>query len=260
LFKGDKIMRTQSFRSSKFFLMTIPLLLAVIMLGSSCNKNSEQNVQSTISVSGTGTVFVTPDIIQMNITLSNVAQTTKTAQEEVSKMVRQAMAVLKESNVEDKNINTASLTFSTEYDYGSGRRILVGQKAEQRITFSVEDIKNDNERVPKIIDRLIQINGIELNQLNFSVKNNTEYFVRSRELAYQKAVEKADQYAALSKLKILKVLSISEEGNQQISPIMNRMANQIEFSAAADSAGGSTMLPMGELEITTRILVVFLLE
>jgi uncharacterized protein YggE len=196
----------------------------------------------------------------MAITLSNVAQTTKMAQEEVSRMVRQALAILKEAGIEDKNISTASLTFSSEYEY-TNRRILVGQRAEQRITFSIDDIKNDNDKISRIIDQLILINGIELNQINFSVKNSTEYFIRSRDLAFQKAVEKATQYAELSKLKIMKVLSISEEGNQQISPMNNRLMNQQLFydeKVASDS--GSTIVPTGELEITTKILVVFLLE
>jgi uncharacterized protein YggE len=233
------------------------LILAVIFI-SGCDKKDEQQSQSTISLFGTGTVLVQPDMIQMTITLSKVAQTTKMAQDEVSKMVRQALIILKEANIEDKDITTASLTFHSEYEY-TNRRILVGQKAEQRITFSIDDINNDNEKVSRIIDRFILINGIELNQINFSVKNNTEYFVRSRDLAFQKAVEKANQYAELSKLKIIKILSISEEGNQQISPINNRFLNQsITQEAAADS--GSTIVPSGELEITTRILVVFLLE
>ncbi|MDR0312234.1 MAG: SIMPL domain-containing protein [Treponema sp.] len=234
------------------------LLLAVLLI-SSCASYRQQN-QSTISVIGTGTVLVQPDVIQMSITLSNVAQTTRAAQEEVSRMVRQALAILKEADIEDKNISTASLTFNSEYEY-TGKRILVGQRAEQRITFSIDDIKNDNDRISRIIDQLIQINGIELNQINFSVKNNTEYYIRSRDLAFQKAVEKANQYAELSNLKILKVLSISEE-NQQFSPISsNRLMNQqlfVEAQTASDV--GSTIVPAGELEITTRILVVFVLE
>jgi len=232
-------------------------LILTIMLMSGCDKENKQ--QSTISVLGTGTVLVQPDMIQMTITLSNVAQTTKMAQEAVSKMVRQALVILKDAGIEDKNIATTSLTFNSEYEY-SGRRILIGQRAEQRITFSIDDIINDSERISRIIDQLIQINGIELNQINFSLKNNTEYFVRSRELAFQKAVEKADQYAELSKLKIIKVLSISEEGYQQISPISNRFTNQILFEADVASSAGSTIVPTGELEITTRIMVVFLLE
>jgi uncharacterized protein YggE len=198
-------------------------------------------------------------MVQMSIRLSNEAQTTRMALEEVSRMVRQALAILKEAGIEDKNISTASLTFQSEYEY-INKRILVGQKAEQRIAFSIDDIKDDSERISRIIDQLIQINGIELNQINFSVKNNTEYFIRSRDLAFQKAVEKANQYAGLSNLKIIKVLSISEEANQVFSPINNRFTNQSLYDEKAASDSGSTIVPTGELEITTRILVVFVLE
>jgi uncharacterized protein YggE len=234
----------------------VSLILPVIFL-SGCDTNKQQN-QSTISVYGVGTVLVQPDMIQMSITLSHVAQTTKAAQEEVSKMVKQALKILKDANIEDKNISTASLTFHSEYEYTT-RRILIGQKAEQRITFSIDDINSGNEKVSGIIDQLIRINGIELNYINFSVKNTTEYFIRSRELAFQKASEKANQYAELSKLKIIKVLGISEEGTPQISPLSNRLLNQsILVDAAVPDV--STVLPMGELEITTRISVSFLLD
>jgi len=237
----------------KCFLVLL-ILITVFVL--SCN--NENNKQSTISVFGTGTVSAQPDVIHMSITLSNVAQTTKRAQEEVSKMVRQVMKILKDANIEDKNINTASLTFSTEYEYTS-RRILVGQRAQQSITFSIENITDDTEKASSIIDQLIQINGIELNQVNYSVKDTTEYYVKSRELAFQKAVEKANQYAELSKLKMIKVLSISDQGTQQSSALSNRfrqMADEMVFSADKTS----TVLPIGELEITTNILAVFLLK
>jgi uncharacterized protein YggE len=175
-------------------------------------------------------------------------------------MVRQALNILKETNIEDKNINTASLTFSSEYEY-TNKRTLIEQRAEQRITFSIEDINNANEKVSGIIDQLIQINGIELNQINFSVKNPAEYFVKSRELAYKKSVEKANQYAELSELKIIKVLSISDQGTQQVSPMSNRLYNQQLFDAAAEAKDDVlTVIPVGELEITTNILVVFLLN
>jgi uncharacterized protein YggE len=235
-------------------------LVLLVIFVSGCNNQTERKNQSTISVFGTGTVLVQPDVIQMSITLSKIAQTTKAAQEEVSRMVRSALKVLKEANVEDKNINTASLTFRSEYEYYSSRRTLVGQRAEQRITFSIEDVNNDNEKVSEIIDQLIQINGIELNQVNYRVKNTSEYFVKSRELAYEKAVEKANQYAELSKLKIIKVLSITDQGVQQLSPMSNRLFQTSLADDATPRAAASTVLPIGELEVTTNILVVFLLK
>jgi len=177
----------------------------------------------------------------------------------VSKMVRQALKIIKDAGIEDKNIMTASLNFRSEYNYRN-ERVLIGQRAEQSITFSV-DINNNSERVSEIIDKLIQINGIELNQINFSVKNNTDYFIKSRELAFQKAKEKAEQYAKLSNLKIIRVLNISEDINQQVLPINNRFmaANSMDMKAAR-GFDESTVVPTGELEITSRVFVEFLLE
>jgi len=251
-------------KAKHFSALVLALIVATFALGcaSGCNRGIGPQNPSTISVSGIGTVSARPDVIQMSIALSKVAPTTKMAQEEVNRMVRQAMKILKDANIEDKNINTASLRFSSEYDYSKHPRILIGQKAEQGITFSIEGINNDSAKASGIIDQLIQINGIELNQVNFSVKNPTEYFVKSRELAYKKAVEKANQYAELSKLKIVKVLSISENGFQPISPIQNRLYNQraVFAEVAEQAAADATVLPVGELEITTNISVVFSLE
>ena len=234
--------------------MCILITAAFFILG--CVKN-----QSTISVYGTGTVLVKPDIAQMKILLGYTAKTTKAAQDEVNKMVRQAITVLKDAGIEDKNIMTASLTFRSEYDYYSGRRQLIGQRAEQGISFTVENIDNNSGKVSEIIDRLIQINGIELNQINFSVKDTTNYFIRARELAFEKAAEKANQYAELSQLKIKKVLSITEENNQYISPISNRFMNTgMDTLMAAQAADGSAIVPTGELEITSRIFVEFIMK
>jgi uncharacterized protein YggE len=240
-------------KSIMFFLVVL-----VAFTVSSCNLEKKQN-QSTICVFGIGTVLAQPDMVQMNISLSKVARTTRQAQEEVSVMVRQALRVLKDSGVEDNDISTASLRFNPEYEWRNPTRVLIGQKAEQIIAFSINSINDDAERVSKIIDLLIQINGIELNQINFSVKDNTELFVKSRELAFEKAREKANQYAELSALTIVKVLSISEEGTPQIVPRNSKMMNQVNFTTEAAADSGSTVLPSGELEITTRILVEFLL-
>jgi uncharacterized protein YggE len=237
----------------------IVCLIITLNFLSGCERNNNEN-RSTISVFGTGTVLAQPDIIQMGITLSNVAQTTQMAQEEVNRMVRQALAILEDTGIEENNIMTSSLNFRSEYEWTT-RRILIGQRAEQRITFSVDNIDIYGERASEIIDRLVQINGIELNQINFAVKDNTEYFIRSRELAFHNAVEKANQYAELSNLKIVRVLNISENINQQFSPINNRFTNTaMSLQTESRMDDSSTILPTGELEITTGIFVEFLLE
>lgn len=239
-------------------IVKLSVLLVALAL-TACGGSEWHRSQSTVSVVGTGTVMAQPDMVQMNIALSHTAKTTGEAQQEVNKMVAQSLEVLKDFGIEKKNISTASLTFSPQFEFVNGRRNLIGQSARQTITFSVDDIQTNGERVSQIIDRLVRINGIELNQMNFGVKDNTDHFVQSRELAFQKAAEKARQFADLSGLKVGRVLSILEEGSPQIMPMNNMLRAQ--SAVLMDAAGGSpTILPSGEQEITTRISVVFLLE
>jgi len=236
------------------------IAIAFFLTGCNCGKN-----QSVVSVSGTGTVMVQPDTVQMQISLNRTARTTRQAQEEVNVMVKQALQILEAAGIESRNISTAALRFNPEYDWSSSRRILLGQRAEQVISFSIgiNNSETETNRVSNIIDRLIEIDGIELQQTNFNVKNTDGLFVRARELAYQKALEKAEQYAKLSGMKIIRTASIAEEGTLPVSPVYNRALNNrmvAHTEAAMDSSAGSTVLPTGELEITSRILVEFLLR
>jgi uncharacterized protein len=242
-------MNNEQLKKKSVFLV----IVAVLCLAGCGDKR-----QSNIIVSGTGTVFTQPDTVQMHISLSHVAATTRQAQEEVGIMVRKAMKVLQDSGVEEKNIQTASLRFMPDYEWGGQRRVLLGQKAEQTIVFSVENLNG----VSGIIDQLIEINGIELQQMQFSVKDNAALYAKSRELAYEKALQKAEQYAKLSNMRIAGTLSISEEG-LPISSVSNRaMLTQSATSYFAEKpmADGSTVLPTGEMEITSRVVIEFLLK
>jgi uncharacterized protein YggE len=235
------------------FIGVWAVIAALCLTG--CGNNSRQ---STVVVLGIGTVLAQPDTVQMSISLSKTAATTRDAQQEAGSAVRQALEILHGAGVEEKNISTASLRFYPEYDWSGQGRVLLGQKAEQVITFSID---SSGERASNIIDRLIQIDGFELHQMQFSMKDNTALYARSRELAYQKALEKAQQYAALSGLKIVRTLSIAEEGLTPVSPVFNRAVNnQMMAFADTEAASGSTALPAGEIEISSRILVEFLLK
>jgi hypothetical protein len=72
------------------------------------------------------------------------------------------------------------------------RQVLIGQRASQTLTFSIDNLENDgeNERLVRIIDQLIQINGIELNQIYFGVRNNTEFFSGHESLPFKKQLKK----------------------------------------------------------------------
>jgi uncharacterized protein YggE len=239
----------------KSFSLLIPAVFFIILFG--CNKPNVYG-QSNITVTGIGTVFAQPDMVQMSVSLSNVARTTRQAQIEVNKMIKQVIDILNEAGIEERNIRTTSLRFNSEYEWRGNRRILTGQKVEQIITFSVNGIKENTEKAPEILDKITQVSNIKLNQINFRISDNSALFAESRELAYQEALAKAEQYAKLSGLKIVKVLNISEPE----TPLKNDATyfHGIVARREVEDDSSSTILSTGELEISTKITVIFLAE
>ena len=245
---------------AKLFLMCGLGLVAAVAALPGCVQNGARQEPSIATVSGVGTVSVEPDMVRISVSMGQTAQTTRLAQEAVGKMAAQVLAILKDAGVGEKDIQTASLTFNPQYEWrNNGRSVLVGQRAEQSIDLAVRSIREDDGKVPRLIDRLSGIDGIVMNRIEFCVDDNTEHFVRSRQLAFEKAMQKAEQYAELSGLRVGRVLSLSEEGASTPVPLYRSAAvNQFKLEAAYDAA--STVLPSGQMEITTRISVTFLLE
>jgi uncharacterized protein YggE len=236
----------------------LTLVLVTVAMVGCVLPSARQKQPSTITVSGEGTVSVAPDMVRMTVYMSNVAKTTREAQEAVSRMTAQVLAILKEAGIDDKDIQTASLRFNPEYEWRNDKRVLVGQSAEQSIGFSVRDIAGNTEKAPRLIDRISGIDGITMNRMYFSVADNTPHLVRSRELAFEKALQKAEQYASLAGMKVGRVFSVVEDGASPTTPFSPASFRQYSFSEFSEDF--TIELPAGEIEISTGISAVFLLE
>ena len=226
---------------------------------SSCNLKVREN-QDSVSVSGIGTVLAQPDMVLMNVSFSHTAPTTKKAKTAAEQTMQQILAILKAENVEDKFVKTTSLNYDVEYEYRSGRRVRLGQRAQQTIVVTVNDMVNTPERFSSILDKITAIDKVEVQNIQFDIEHKTELFKQSRELAYQKAFDKAQQYAKLSGRKIGKVLTISEVVSRDVAQT-RAFQNNLMFKeeALAMDSGGSG-IPTGEQGVSSEINIVFSLE
>jgi len=230
----------------------------MLFLLSSCNPQVRES-QDSVSVSGIGTVLAQPDMVLMNISFSQTAPTTKEAKKAVEQTMQQILKILQEENVEDKFIKTTSLNYDVEYDYRSGRRVRLGQRAQQTIVVTVNNMINVPERFSSILDKITAIDKVDIQDVRFDIENKTELFKQSRELAYQKAFDKAQQYAELSKRKIGKVLRISEVVSRDVAQT-RAFQNNLAFKEEALSLSDNSAVPTGEQGVSSEINIVFSLE
>jgi len=209
---------------------------------------------SIISVEGNGYIEAEANILKISITVYKVTETIKQSQEEVNKIVNNIINILKESDVNEKNIHTTSIEFVPNYTWENNSKKYTGQRVEQELICVIENIQNNVNKVINILDKItIDNNSIRLG-LDFGIKENRDMILRCRELAYQDGFEKAKRYAELAGLKIVKALRISENESS------SRYGSRSEVSECFGAIGASTQLPMGKVEKSMTLYIDFIAE
>lgn len=217
---------------------------------------SSATVQNSISVSGEGKVLADPDTVQINAGISETAPTTKEAQESVNQKLNTILGILEKNDIPKKNIQTNRLLIYPEYEWTEqDGRTLIGQRVSQILTIKIAEINKNPEKATDIIDALGEINGLELNSVNFDIEEKEDLFSDAREEAFEKAKQKAKEYASLGEVTLLGPISISDATVHYDLPIFSNYARK-EMDEAAGMGGGSS-LPAGQLEVTANVNVVF---
>jgi uncharacterized protein YggE len=242
------------FRKNRRRAAVFAVLLGIISAACTGANDAEADV---VVVRGQGTVRAQPDTVQIQIYYSNIAPATKQAKDAVDAGMREIIGILKAEGVADTDIRTEALSYREEIEYHSGRPVRIGERAEQTLAVTIHNIIENPQRFPALLDKLSAIDKLTVNNIHFDIENKTEVYKQSREAAFQKARDKAAQYAALAGRALGGVRSIIE--GAQDDAVFPRAQNKtlLRASAAYDAAAS---VPAGEEEITTDISVTFQLK
>lgn len=234
-------------------------LLAVVLAG--CKTTLQEQNQNTVSVSGNGIVQTQPDMLQLYVSYSHTAPTTKEAKKVLNKAIQQIVEIVKAEGIEDKHIKTASLNYSVATEWRNGRSVRIGQNARQSLAIQITDIINQPERLSTIIDKITAIEKVEINNMAFDIEDKSKLYEQARELAFQKAREKAEQYAKLSGQTLGNAIMITEITNRDAAQARATFGNMkmmaLESSVAYDE---SAVIPSGEQGVSLSMNVTFELK
>lgn len=236
--------------------MFVMVITGVLLLAfSGCQSASLVDRSRTISVQGTGKVTVSPDVASFSVTVSELGETTREAQKKANTKVGELMSILRDAGVDEKDISTASLEFRPEYQWIDDQRILVGQRVSQTIHVAVRSIDTESSVLPALIDAMGTVSNITVSSISFSKEDPSSAYARSRELAMEKAIQKAREYAIAAGMTLGKPLTVADRYNtdyqtvSQSTPVRAMGAFMEDFPASE--------IPTGELKITSTVSVVF---
>ena len=237
----------------------ITFLTIVLFALASCSTlgGTTDSTATTVSVSGTGIVYLKADIVTFSINVNESAETTAQAQQKTNEKMTRILEILKSFGIEDTDISTTALNFSSEYYWDNGRQIKTGESVSQTVYVTMTDL----DQFPKLADELgSKLTGISFYNVNFDSTQKEAAYSKARELAYQKALEKAELYAKSTGLDIARPVSINEGYVSYGSANYKRNDMVFMEEAAATAAAYDTQTPTGLLSASIDVSVVLELK
>lgn len=234
----------------------LALLAIGLVVNSGCStalaqdQGVERTTRRTISVSGSGSVRVDPDIATAVLGVTKTDPNLPAAKSACDAAIAQVKAALKRTGIADEDVQ------SIQYQI---RRINQNPQAGIRqavwsVTHTLQVRTEKPDTIANVVDAAVGAGATDVQNIYFSVDSLAKHRTKSRELAVQAATEKAQQLAALLKVNIGEVISISEGGDGYYP--MAQMSANMSFDGGGGMGGGSG-ISGGQIEVNTTTQVVF---
>ena len=240
----------------KTFIVLSVLSVLLLALTGCQSMTGENKIVPTVSVSASATVSVVPDSASFSFTAESMEATTEEARNASSLMTAKAVDILKdEFGLSEDSFTTDFMQISPYYEWVDGQRILVGQKATQKLSIV---LSGDNlSKVGKVYDRLSVLDGISISSVSYSKLDTTEEERNVREKAAEAALAKAEAYAKGVGKKVGDVISISDGSGVSYTTVTYNSPKLMMAEASMDYS--STTIYQSDVTLSDSVTVIFTL-
>ena len=205
--------------------------------------------ETNVVVSGQGIIKAEADVAYVTLGVERTEETATKAQNVAAQKMNNILASLKKMGIPKDKIETTRISLYPQYKYDKGKRDLIGYTARNQIKVTVDKLDN----VGKVIDSSIAAGANNVNNISFSVKEESSFKITALRKAFEDAKAKAETIAAASGLVLSKIKSIQESGARVIPSISSMR------TLAAEGVGAAAETPVspGKIEIHGNLTVVY---
>jgi len=253
-----------------FFLFVAGLVLiafayAAIVYVQAYSKSIEPSSFRSFSVTAQGKVIAIPDVAQFSFSvITQGGVDIASLQETNVRKVNDAIAFVKSSGVEDKDIKTLNFSLEPRYQYFScpprpfGSEVepcpppeIVGYTVRQTVQVKVRDF----DTIGDVVSGVVENGANSVSQLSFTIDDPDAKQAEARNEAIQKARQKAEDIAKAGGFSVGRLLSL-QEGGFYPSPIYRFESAQAGIGGASDAIPAPTIEP-GSQDVVVSVTLVY---
>ncbi len=242
-------------KKGQIFLIALGILaIAGVAATAVVMADRQSNNQDRFSVSGSGTVYAKADIANITVGLrTDVKKTAAEATKESTEKMNAIISSIKDLGIEEKDIKTTDYSLNPVYNWLDGKgQVLQGYQVSQNVGVKVRDL----DKIGDVIAKTTEQGANQIGNVSFTIDDEYELKNEARELAIEKAKEKAKMMAEQAGMKLGAVKSVYESAD--IATPVPMYANA-KLEMASDQAAGfsAPSIQTGQNEIRVEVTLVY---
>ncbi|MCR4274701.1 MAG: SIMPL domain-containing protein [Candidatus Campbellbacteria bacterium] len=241
------------------------------------------SASNVITINGEGEVFAVPDIAEIGFSVFAEKKTLTEAQSVSAEKMNTILAFLKDQGIDDKDIKTTNYSANPKYEWtnevtpmssgssgaaepGYGgvqtsvvypdyyprpqNQVIVGYEVRQTITVKIRD----TEKVGALVSGIGEKGATDIYGPTFTIDDEVALQREARQKAIDDAKNKAEQLAKDLGVRIVRIVSFSENGGGYYPMMFKGM----EATVSSDSSVPPVpQIPVGENKITANVSITY---
>ncbi|MCI0542477.1 SIMPL domain-containing protein [bacterium] len=221
----------------------------------------------TISVTGDGEAFAVPDIAEFSFSVVKEAKTVPEAQKQSSELSHAIIEFLQSSGVDEKDIKTVNYSVNPKYEWQQmskqvvcvrapcppiveGKQVLTGYEVNQTVSVKVRKVDTAGTLLSGVGEKgATNVSGVE-----FTIDNPDAIQREARNIAIEKAKEKAAELAKDLDVRLVRIVAFNESGAP--GPIFFGKAMMAE-GMGGDSMALAPNITPGENKVTSNVTLTY---
>jgi len=216
------------------------VLGACIPVGSSSSRNDQP---ALISVSGSGKVYMAPDIAYVYLGVHSEADTVSVALNQNNAQAQAVADALKEFGVEAKDIQTTAFNVFPIINTDENGNTTTRYAVDNTVYVTIRDLL----KLGEMLDAVARSGANNINGITFDVENRTQAEADARRQAVEDARMKAEEAASAAGVKVGDVFSVSVYSYGNAQPMYD--------AKGGIGAGSVTPIAAGQMVITAEASV-----
>ncbi len=200
--------------------------------------------------SGTGEVFITPDLAYVNIGVQSKMENVASALEDNNAKAQAVSQALKGLGVDAKDIQTSAFNIYPWQEYGPGGESL---ETKYMVDNTVYVTVRDLEKLGSILDAVVRAGANSINGVQFDVTEKEKYQSEARRLAIENAKQTAQELAGAAGVKLGRIINLNVYSSGGPTPVY-------EAKMGMGGVGGNVPVSSGQLTLTMNADITYEIE